>query len=160
MRVSRTVRVTRSQIEDCEKSLLYPFKVSLSQHASLVTALFGAWVTMWRLTKPVCNNLLGKEAMENRKMNHRSRDHDVKMRNQVVTHGQKARDMAWMAEPTFKRMDIYVSGPKVAPKVSTIIPNLELGKPYVFPMGNKIARSSNDTDGRGCDKKRKPVCNA
>ena len=65
-----------------------------------------------------------------------------------------------MAEPTFKRMDIYVSGLKVAPKVSIIIHNLELGKPYVFPLGSKIARSSNDTDGRGCDKKQMPVCNA
>ena len=47
----------------------------------------------------------------------------------------------------------------MAPKVSIIIPNLELGKPYVFPPGSKIARSSNDTDGRGCDKKQRPVCN-
>ena len=93
-------------------------------------------------------------------MNHHLRDHDLKMRNQVVTHGQKVRDMTWMVEPTFRRMDAYVSGLKVAPKVSTIIPNLELGKPYVFPLGNKIVRSSNDTDGRGCDKKQKPVCNA
>ena len=53
-----------------------------------------------------------------------------------------------------------VSGLKVAPKVSIIIPNLELGKPYVFPPGSKIARSSKDTDGRGCDKKQNPVCNA
>ena len=68
--------------------------------------------------------------------------------------------MAFMDEPTFRRMDIYVSGLKVASKVSIIILHLELGKPYVFPMGNKIARSSNDTDGRGCDKKQKPVCNA
>ena len=65
-----------------------------------------------------------------------------------------------MAEPTFRRMDAYVSGLEVAPKVSTIIPNLELGKPHVFPLGSKIARSSNDTDGRGCDKKQMPVCNA
>jgi hypothetical protein len=47
-KLSRTVRATRSQIEDYEKSLLYPFEVSLSQHASLVTALFEAWVTMWK----------------------------------------------------------------------------------------------------------------
>jgi hypothetical protein len=67
------------------------------------------------------------------------RDHDLKMRNQVVTHGQKVRDMAWMVEPTYRRMDAYISGPKVAPKVSTIIPNLELGKPYVFPSW--VARS-------------------
>ena len=45
-------------------------------------------------TKPACDNLLGKEAMENRKVNHRLRDHNVKMRNQVVTHSQKVRDMA------------------------------------------------------------------
>jgi hypothetical protein len=45
---SRPGRATRSQIEDCEKSLLYPFEVSLSQHALLVTALFEAWVTMWK----------------------------------------------------------------------------------------------------------------
>ena len=115
---------------------------------------------MWKLTEPACDDLLGKEAMENRKVNHRLRDHDLKMRNQVVTHGQKARDMACMVEPTPRRMDVYISGPKVAPKVSIIIRYLELGKPYVFPMGNKIARSSNDTDGRGCDKKQKPVCNA
>jgi hypothetical protein len=92
-------------------------------------------------------------------VNHRLRDHNVRMRNQVVTHNQKVRDMAWMAVPTFRRMDTYVSGLKVAPKVSTTILNLELGKPYVFPSGSKIARSSNDTDGRGCDKKQKPVCN-
>jgi len=42
VRVSSPVRATRSQIEDCEKSLLYPFEVSLSQHASLATALFEA----------------------------------------------------------------------------------------------------------------------
>ena len=111
-------------------------------------------------TKPVCDNLLGKEAMENRKVNHRLRDHDVKMRNQVVTHGQKARDMACMVEPTPRRMDVYISGPKVAPKVSTIIHNLGLGKPYVFPLGSKVARPNNDTDGRGCDKKQMPVRNA
>ena len=64
-----------------------------------------------------------------------------------------------MAEPTFRRMDIYISGLKVAPKVSIIIHNLELGKPYVFPLGSKVAKPSNDTDGRGCDKKQKPVCN-
>jgi len=45
-------------------------------------------------TKLACDNLLGKEAMENRKVNHRLRDHNVKMRNQVVTHSQKVRDMA------------------------------------------------------------------
>lgn len=60
---------------------------------------------------------------------------------------------------TLRRMDTYVSGLKVAPKVSITIRNLELGKPYVFPLGSKIARSNNDTDGRGCDKKQKPVCN-
>ena len=98
--------------------------------------------------------------MENRKVNHRLRDHDLKMRNQVVTHGQKVREMAWMAEPTFRRMDTYVSGLKVAPKVSIIILHLELGKPYMFPLGSKVARPNNDIDGRGCDKKRKPVCNA
>lgn len=68
--------------------------------------------------------------------------------------------MAFMDEPTFRRMDIYVSGLKVASKVSIIILHLELGKPYVFPMGSKVARSSNDTDGRGRDKKQKPACNA
>jgi len=98
--------------------------------------------------------------MENRKVNHRLRDHDVKMRNQVVTHIQKVRDMAWMVVPTSRRMDIYVSGLKVAPKVSLIIPNFELGKPYVFPLGSKVARPNNDTDGRGYDKKRKLACNA
>lgn len=65
--------------------------------------------------------------------------------------------MAWA---TFKRMDTYVSGLEVAPKVSTIILYLELGKPYVFPLGNKVARPSNDTDGRGCDKKQMPEYNA
>jgi hypothetical protein len=57
---ARPVRATRSQIEDCEKSLLYPFEVSLSQHALLVTALFEAWETMWRSIKPAYDNLLGK----------------------------------------------------------------------------------------------------
>src|SRR5450759_1973447 len=85
--------------------------------------------------------------MENRKVNQRLRDHDLKMRNQVVTHGQKVREMAWMAEPTFRRMDTYVSGLKVAPKVSIIILHLELGKPYMFPLDSKVARSSNDIDG-------------
>jgi len=28
------------------------------------------------------------------------------MRNQVVTHGQKVRDMVWMVESTFRRMGI------------------------------------------------------
>ena len=93
-------------------------------------------------------------------MNHRLRDHDVKMRNKVVTHGQKVRDMAWMVGQTFRRMDMYVSGLQVAPKVSTIVLYSELGKPYVFPLGSKVVRPSNDTDGRGCDKKQKPVCNA
>jgi len=53
-----------------------------------------------------------------------------------------------------------VLGLEVVPKVSTTIRYLELGKPYVFPLGSKIARSSNDTDGRGCDKKQMLVCNA
>jgi len=92
-------------------------------------------------------------------VNHRLRDHDVKIRNKVVTHGQKVRDMACMAEPTFRRMDAYVSGLEVALKVSIIILNLELGKPYVFPLGIKVAKPSNGTDGRGCDKKLKPVYN-
>ena len=65
--------------------------------------------------------------------------------------------MTWA---TFKRMDTYVSGLEVAPKVSTIILYLELGKPYVFPLGSEVAKPSNDTDGRGCDKKQMPVCNA
>ena len=73
-------------------------------------------------TKPACDDLLGKEAMENRKVNHRLRDHNRIVRNQVVTHGQKARDMIWMVAFTFRRMDIYVSGPQVAPKVSIISP--------------------------------------
>ena len=68
--------------------------------------------------------------------------------------------MAWMVAFTFRRMDIYVSGLKAAPKVSTIFHNLELGKPYVFPLGSKVARPNNDTDGRGYDKKQMPVCNA
>jgi len=93
-------------------------------------------------------------------MNHRVRDHNLKVRNLVDTHGQTARDMAWMAELTFKRMGTNVSGLKVAPKVSIIIHRLELGKPYVFPMGSKAVKPSNDTDGRGCDKKRKLACNA
>lgn len=94
----------------------------------------------------------GNETMENRKVNHRLRDRHVQMRNQVDTHGQKARDMAWTAEPTSKWMDTYVSGLKVAPKVSTIILRLELGKPYVFPLGSKVVKLSDDTDGRGSDK--------
>jgi hypothetical protein len=40
--------------------------------------------------------------------------------------------MAFMDEPTLRRMDRYVSGLEVAPKVSTVIPRLELGKSYVF----------------------------
>ena len=60
--------------------------------------------------------------------------------------------MVWMAELTSKRMDTYVSGLKVAPKVSVIILRLELGKPYVFPRGSKVVKLSNDTDGRGSDK--------
>jgi len=43
-----------------EKSLLYPFEVSLSQHALLVTALFEAWETTWRSIKPAYDNLPGK----------------------------------------------------------------------------------------------------
>jgi len=50
-------------------------------------------------------------------------------------------------------MDPYVSGLEVAPKVSAIILHLELGKPYVFPLGSKAVKLSNDTDGRGSDKK-------
>lgn len=78
----------------------------------------------------------------------------------LIRMAKTARDMVWTAEPTFKRMDTDVSGLKVAPKVSVIILRLELGKPYVFPMGSRVAKPSNDTDGRGCDKKRKPACNA
>jgi hypothetical protein len=57
-------------------------------------------------------------------------------------------------------MDIYVSGLKVASKVPIIILHLELGKPYVFPMGSKVVRLNNDTDGRGRDKKQMLACNA
>jgi hypothetical protein len=49
-------------------------------------------------------------------------------------------------------MDLCVSGLKVAPKVSIIILRLELGKPYVFPLGSKVVKLSKDTDGRGSDK--------
>jgi RNA-directed DNA polymerase len=41
--------------------------------------------------------------------------------------------------------------------VSINILDLELGKPYVFPLGSKVARPGNDTDGRGCDKKQSPL---
>jgi len=61
--------------------------------------------------------------------------------------------MVWMAVWTSERMDPYVSGLEVAPKVSAIILHLELGKPYVFPLGSKAVKLSNDTDGRGSDKK-------
>lgn len=57
-------------------------------------------------------------------------------------------------------MDLCVSGLEVAPKVSAIILRLELGKPYVFPLGNEVVKLSEDTDGRGRGKTQMPTCNA
>ncbi|MDO8727313.1 MAG: hypothetical protein Q7J35_14680 [Candidatus Methanoperedens sp.] len=46
-----------------------------------------------------------------------------------------------------------IFGSKVAPKISTIIHSMELGKPYVFPMGRSLVRDDNDTEGKGYGKK-------
>ena len=55
---------------------------------------------------------------------------------------------------------LCISGLEVAPKVSAIILRLELGKPYMFPLGSKVVKLSKDIDGRGCGKTRMLVCNA
>jgi|GEM_PF-2610703 len=49
----------------------------------------------------------------------------------------------------------------MVPKESTIIHDIKLGKPYLFPLkgvGN-FARSNNDKEGRGFSKKRMSICN-
>ena len=46
-----------------------------------------------------------------------------------------------------------IFGLKVAPKTSTIIHSMELGKPYVFPSGRSFARDDNDTEGKGYGRK-------
>jgi len=46
-----------------------------------------------------------------------------------------------------------VFGLEVAPKTSTIIHNMELGKPYVFPLGRSFVRNDNDTEGKGFGRK-------
>ena len=44
-------------------------------------------------------------------------------------------------------------GLEVAPKTSTIIHNMELGKPYVPPLGRSLVRDNNDTEGKGYGRK-------
>ncbi len=46
-----------------------------------------------------------------------------------------------------------VFGLEVAPKTSTIIHSMELGKPYVFPSGRSLVRDDNDTEGKGYGRK-------
>ena len=46
-----------------------------------------------------------------------------------------------------------VFGLEVAPKTSTIIHSMELGKPYAFPSGRNFARDNNDAEGIGYGKK-------
>ena len=46
-----------------------------------------------------------------------------------------------------------IFGLKVAPKTSTIIQSMELGKPYVFPLGRSLVRDDNDTEGKGYGRK-------
>jgi len=52
-----------------------------------------------------------------------------------------------------------IFGSEVAPKTSTIIHSIELGKPYVFPMGRNLVRDDNDAEGIGYDKKQTSACN-
>lgn len=47
----------------------------------------------------------------------------------------------------------------MAPKESTIIHAMELGKPYMFPEGRNSARSYDDIEGIGFSKKRMPTGN-
>jgi hypothetical protein len=53
-----------------------------------------------------------------------------------------------------------VLGSKIASKVFTIIHNVKLGKPFLFPpKGRNSVRSNNDIEGKGESKKRMTVCN-
>ena len=53
-----------------------------------------------------------------------------------------------------------VPGLKMASKVSIIICDIELGKPYVLPkMGRNSVRSNDGIEGRGDGKKRRATCN-
>jgi len=49
----------------------------------------------------------------------------------------------------------------IAPKVFTIIHGMELGKPVALPniMGRNFVRSDDSAEGRGYDKKRRPISN-
>ena len=52
-----------------------------------------------------------------------------------------------------------IPGRYMASKVSIIICDIELGKPYAFPQGRNLAIDNNDAEGRGKSKKRMSICN-
>ena len=53
-----------------------------------------------------------------------------------------------------------ISGLWMAPKASTIIHNIELGKPYVLPiLGRNSVRNNDGIEGTGDSKKRMTTCN-
>jgi len=47
----------------------------------------------------------------------------------------------------------------MASKVCAIIHNVELGKPYMFPLGRNSVRKDEDIKGKGRSKKRMTICN-
>ncbi len=55
---------------------------------------------------------------------------------------------------------LSISGLWMAPKASTIIHDMETGKPHMFPfLGRNLVKGINNIGGKGYGKKRMSVCN-
>ena len=86
-------------------------------------------------------------------MNYRRRVVTRNKRNWIDTLRPKGTKSGYSGSNYIIENGYQIFGSKVAPKTSTIIHSMELGKPYAFPMGRSLVRDDNDAEGRGYDKK-------
>jgi len=80
-------------------------------------------------------------------------------RNWIYALKPKGTKLGYSGSPDIIENGHLVFGSEVAPKTSTIIHSMELGKPYAFPMGRSLVRDNNDAEGIGYDKKQTSACN-
>lgn len=92
-------------------------------------------------------------------MNHRRRVVKRNKRNWIYTLTPKGTKSGYSGSNYIIENGHKIFGLKMAPKTSTIIHGMELGKPYAFPPGRSLARGDNDAEGRGYGKKQMSVCN-
>ena len=92
-------------------------------------------------------------------MNHRRRVVKRNKRNWIEALKPKGTKSGYSGSNYIIEDGHKIFGLKMAPKTSTIIYGMELGKPYAFPPGRSLARDDNDAEGRGYGKKRMAACN-